>query len=249
MAYRHLAGLLRVLGQLPESDVAFRKASALFEQLEALSILGPDTRSELVNAHVDFAANLGAQNKGEEQAHHLRRAVQIAEGLVKEIPEAPQYGDKLVNANLYLARLCTPDEREKILRRNLPLAKEPGLLAKVHLELSGLLGTLGRNPEAEQTAREAAKLLERLVAQETSASWAQGYLAGTLCELADLVAANGRLQEAADIHSRAVAILDRLAADYPGMHECRHPQAWAHHRHAGVLKKLDRTAEAEQSYR
>src|SRR5262249_8258528 len=145
-------------------------------------------------------------------AHHLRRAVQIAEGLVKEIPEAPQYGDKLVNANLYLARLCTPDEREKILRRNLPLAKE-GTLAKVHLELSGLLGTLGRYPEAEQTAREAAKLLERLVAQETSASWAQGHLGGTLCELADLVAANGRLQEAADIHSRAVAILDRLAAD------------------------------------
>src|SRR5262249_43932353 len=58
LAYRRLGWLHLSLGRLPESEVAFRKAFALFDQLESQSTLGADTRSELVEAHVQYGACL-----------------------------------------------------------------------------------------------------------------------------------------------------------------------------------------------
>ena len=59
----------------------------MFEELEAQSPLEPNTRVGLVRAHTFFAAlRLGLGNR-EEHEEHLRRAVRIAEDLVKALAD------------------------------------------------------------------------------------------------------------------------------------------------------------------
>jgi len=248
-AYRRLADLHRWLGQHRDAEAAYRRAFALFDLLAAQSPIEPDTRNDLVMAHIEFAYNLLELGKREEQEASIRLAVRLAERLVREFPDDPRHVDQLVSANNALARLSPPGEAEQILRRNLALTKEEWLLGHVHNELRRLLEAQGRLAEAEQAASEAAKLWEQMVARDPSAHWAQLVLGDTLSFLADCAAARGCLDESAEIHGRALASLDRLAADYPGAHSYRVAQPWAHHKYAGVLRKLNRAADAERSYR
>jgi serine/threonine protein kinase len=249
VAYRRLADLHRYLGRFPEAEASYRKAFALFDLLTAQSPLEPETRNDLVSANIEFAHSLSEQGKRDEYERSIRRAVRLAGDLVREFPDDPRHGDQLASANNALASLCPPGEAERILRRNLTLTKQDWLLGHTHNELMGVLQAQGRLAEAEQAASEAARQWELTVARDPSADWAQMAHGDTLSSLADCMAANGRLQESAEIRGRALAILDRLAADYPGVHSYRVVQSWAHHKHAGVLRKLNRTADAERSYR
>jgi serine/threonine protein kinase len=157
VAYRRLADLYRWLGQHRNAEATYRRAFALFAQLAALSPLTPETRSDLVMAHIEFAHSLVEQGKRDEHEAFIRRAVRLAEQLVREFPDDPRHGDQLVSANNALAGLRPPGEAEQILRRNLTLTKEDWLLGHVHNELRSVLEAQGRLAEAEQTASEAAQ--------------------------------------------------------------------------------------------
>ena len=75
------------------------RAFALFDLLEAQSPLDPDTRNDLVMAHLELAYNHGKQGKRAKDEASIRRAVRLAERLVREFPDDPRHGDQLVSAN------------------------------------------------------------------------------------------------------------------------------------------------------
>jgi serine/threonine protein kinase/tetratricopeptide (TPR) repeat protein len=248
MANRRLAALYRELGQYAESEAAFRDAFALFARMEAQAPLEPSIRDDLVLAHIEFAYSLGGQRKRDEQEQNIRRAVEIAEGLLKEFPHAG-FGDRLANAIGHLAQFSSPGEEERLRRRALTLAKQPWQLGHTLGGLGELVGGQGRYAEAEQLAREAVKAWEQTAALYPEANWSKNLHGTSLVQLARWVAASGRLPEALEISSRAITILDKVAADYPRVYEYQSSQSRAHHRHAVILKMLNRTTEAEESYR
>src|SRR5262249_20082952 len=148
-----------------DAEADYRRAFALFDLLAAQSPLEPETRNDLVGAHLQFAHSLREQGKRAEDEASIRRAVWLAERLVREFPDDPRHGDQLVSARNALARLCPSGEAEQIFRRNLTLTKQDHLLGQVHTELGRQLAAQGRLAEAEQAASEAAKLWERVVAR------------------------------------------------------------------------------------
>jgi len=147
LAYRRLADVHRNLGQYTEAETGFRKAFAIFDELEAQAPLEPSTRRDLSLAHLELANTLALLGNRKEQANSTRRAVEIAEQLVKEYPNDPNQADMLVDASYTLAAVTAasqPEESEKILRRNLTLTKTPYLRANIYRCLGALLSGQGR---------------------------------------------------------------------------------------------------------
>ena len=250
-AYQRLAKIQRSLGHLAEAEQSFRKAFAMFEELEAQAPFEPSTRSALARAYPLFARFLSELGNREEPEEHLRRAVQLAEDLVKEFPKDPSYGDLLVAANVNLITLTRrpPDQEEEMLRRNLKLTKDTYLVAYIYWHL-GILGVRqGRYPEAKKDYLKSLEQCETLASENPSSSMALRDLSSVLVQLADTMAADGQREEAEPLCRRATASFDKLATDYPGIHDYRERHAWAHFQYANLLKKLDRTADAERAYR
>jgi eukaryotic-like serine/threonine-protein kinase len=251
-AYRRLAAIQRSLGQLVEAEKSFRKALAMFEELEAQSPLEPSTRVALVQAHCQFGRFLsGLGNREEPAEEHLRRAVQMAEDLVKEFPKDPGHGELFVSANVNLITLTRlpPDQAEEMLRRNLKLTKNTYLVGYIYWHL-GVLGVRqGRYPEAKKDYLKALERCETVASANPSSSSAQRDLAMIRVDLADAMAADGQREEAEPLYRRAIAIMDKLATDYPGIHSYRTEQAGTHYKYATVLNTLDRRADAEKAYR
>ena len=253
-AYRHLADIHRILGQYVEAETGYGKALALFAELAAVSPLEPSTRRDLSQVHLELAGCLDNLGKREEQANSIRRAVEIAEQLVKESKNVPEDIDRFVDATSNLAvmiGLTRPQEAEKMVRRNLELTNTPALRGNIYRYLAGLLGGQKRYSEAELAGRQALEEYEKIASANPSSipGWVQFYRGATLQQLATSVAATGRLQEAEQISGRAITILDKLATDYPAGPGYTASQAWAHQQRASLLKKLNRTAEAEKAYR
>ena len=76
-AYRRLANIHRNLGQYAEAEKGYRKAFAMFAELEAQSPLEPSLRRDLSSAHLEIAACVRDLGNREEQEKHTRRAVEI----------------------------------------------------------------------------------------------------------------------------------------------------------------------------
>ena len=252
LAHRRVAGIHRHLGQYPEAEKAFRTAIAMLEELGVSSALEPALRLELVSIHIEFGWTLGLLGKGAESVQNVRRAVQVAEKLVEDFPDVPVYRPALLNASNVLAGQLTsgqPEEAEKILRRNLPLADDAFSLEGIHRGLGHVLMARRRLPEAEAAFREALKYSEKMAAAAPSANWLQGSLAYDLRLLAGVLATTQRQAEADEYQRRAILIVDKLATDFPAGPGYRCNLADAHVEHADLLKKMNRAVDAEKAYR
>lgn len=250
-AFRRLAVIQRGLGQLVEAEQSYRMYFAMFEELQAQAPLEPSTRASLVRAHTFFAALRLELGDREEHEEHLRQAVRIAEDLVQEFPKDPICGDALVNANIHLITQIRhpPDQEEELLRRNLTLTKAPHLVGSIHLQLGHLRVRQERYAEAVKEFLKSLEVFESIASASPSWWSAQYDLGSVLLYLADAVAADGQGEKAEALYQRATAILDKVATDYPGFHHYRAFQAVAHYHYANFLKKLERTADAENGYR
>ena len=107
----------------------------MFDELGASSALEPALRLELVSIHIEFGWPLGALGKSEESVQNVRRAVQVAEKLDGGLPRRARLSPRPAQRKQSLARSLTsgqPEEAEKILRRNLPLADDAFTLEGIH---------------------------------------------------------------------------------------------------------------------
>ncbi len=255
LAYRRMGSLHYQLGDYRRAEDAYRYAFAMIDELNAESPLEPSIRSELIFYHIGFSWVLNNQGKKEEQEKALRRAVAVAEDLVKKLPEVPTYRDYLADARNQLAGAIAgtkPEEAAKILRQNLALLEDGNSVwhrAQTYQNLGALLAKQRRFSEAEDAYRQGVRFFEKAVAKSPSLRWMPIDLSGTLQQLAKIVEANGRPAEAEEICRRAVPILDQLAADFPAGPHYRWCQADVHFQHALLLKKLKRSTAAEQAYR
>jgi eukaryotic-like serine/threonine-protein kinase len=254
LAYRRMGSLHYRLGDYRQAEDAYRRAFAMLDQLDAESPLERDVLSQMILSLIDFSWVLRTQGKDEEEKA-LRRAAEIAEGLVKESPNVPVYRELLVDASNRLAGLIAktqPEEAEKILNRNLILVEELNSFwhrAHTHHNLGRLRAWQRRFAESEDSQRHAAELFEKAAAESPAQRWVEVDLAETLAQLAFVISANGRHQEAEEICRRAIRLCDQLAADFPAGPHYRWGQARAHSQHASYLRTLNRPAEAEQAYR
>src|SRR5262249_24475594 len=125
LAYQRVGRIQNYLGQDAEAEKAYRTAIGMLEELARASPLDPALRAKLVAILIEFSGPLSVLGKGEEALTNVRRAVEIAEKLVEDFPDVPAHRPRLVAARNDLAGALTgrqPDEAEKLLRRNLPLA-------------------------------------------------------------------------------------------------------------------------------
>jgi len=254
LAYRRMANLHFYLGDYGKAEDAYRKAFAMLDGLHAVAPLDPGTRSDLMFSHIEYSRVLNNQGKTEEEEKALRHAVAVGKALVAQFPGVPAYRDQLTNASNCLADAIAkrdPAEAEKVLRRNLDVAREstdPWLRGQTRLSLGTLLANQLRHAEAEDACRQAIPFFEKAVEQSPSLAWLHAGLTMALEQLAAAVESQGRPQEAEEIYRRVIAIPDRLAADYPAGPHYRWGQASARFKHASLLKILQRPAEAEQGY-
>jgi tetratricopeptide (TPR) repeat protein len=255
LAYRRMGSLHFQLGDYRRAEDAYRKAFAVLDQLDAESPLEPGIRRGLVGYYIGFSWVLRNQGKFDEGEKALRRAVAVAEGLVKKSPEVASYREALVDASNRLADAIAgsqPKQAEKILRRNLTRTEGTTSLwdrARTYRSLGDLLTRQRRFSEAEDAYRQGVRLFNKAAAKSPARLRMPVDLAGTLRQLAKVVDARGRPQEAEEIYRRAIPLFDKLAADFPAGPHNRWGQAAVHFRHGLLLQKLKRSAEAEQEYR
>jgi eukaryotic-like serine/threonine-protein kinase len=265
LAYLRMASLHFGLGDYGNSEEAYRKGFAMLDEPHAQSPLEPSTRGALVSYYSGFASVLRNQDKFEDGEKALRRAVAVAEELLKESPDCGPFRDHVVTARNRLAnalafprgllanaRRAELEEAEQILERNLLLARETTSFwdrAQTYRHLGVVLDKQGRFSDAEDACRKGVLFFEKALAKSPSSRWLHGELAETLKQLAGVVSRNGRLEEALGICRRAIPVLDKFAADFPSGPHIRWNQAGVHYQHAWLLTKLKRPTESEQEYR
>jgi tetratricopeptide (TPR) repeat protein len=264
LAYLRMASLHFGLGDYGKSEEAYRKAFTMFDELEAASPLEPSIRSQLVSSLIGFSWVLRNQGKLAEGEKALRRAVAVAEDLLKEFPDSRPYRDLVITVRNRLASaIVSPglvanaqrtalEEGEQLLRRNLVLTHQTTSFwdrAQTYRNLGVVLAKQRRFSEAEDAYRQGILFFEKALANPSSPRSLQVELAGTLKQLATAVESNGRLEEAEAICRRVIPLFDRFAADFPAGPHNRWGQAEIHAQHAALLRKLKRFAQAEQAYR
>ena len=264
-AYWNIGSLHLQLGDYGKAEAAYRTAFTMFDELDAEAAPEPAMRAQMIAHHMGFAWVLRNQAKFAEGEKALRRAVAVAEGLLRDFPDVPLHRDRLIEAsNRLAAALAAPgpkffnpgtpaqlEEAEKILHRNLKLSEGSTKLwdrAQTYQALGDLLQKQRRLPEAEKACRQGLDLFEKALAKAPSPKL-QVDVAGTLKQLAGLVHANGRPDEAEPIYRRALPLFDKFAADFPAGPHNRWGQADTHFQHALLLHKLKKNAEAEKAYR
>jgi serine/threonine protein kinase/tetratricopeptide (TPR) repeat protein len=252
LGYLRVGRIQYFLGQYPEAEKAYRNALGVLEELDGPSPLEPALRLRRLCILFEFAGTLAAVSKDEEAMGNIRRAVAMAEDLAADFPDVPAYRTQMISARTNLAAALIarqPDEAEKILRRNLPLADGPWELEGIHRVLGEVLMATRRFPEGEAAYRQAVKYAEKMAAASPAVTQIQSDLIHGLRRLAEVLAATERPQEAEKHLCRAILICEKLANNSQASPHHRHGLASLHSEYAAVLKQLGRTAEAGDAYR
>ena len=237
---------------LPEAEARYRKAFAIIADLAAELPLDPELRRLMIGSRNGFADVLSELGKTAERDEQIRAAIAMGEQLVKDFPENADYAAALVAANTRLARWIAPNqpgEADKILRRDLTLARDPYSQARTYHQLGKLARHQGRDREAEQFLRKALEFQEVVVSTRARERTMQESLLRILGALGECLVANERLQEAEQIYSRAAVLWDKLVTEEPGIEPNLVGQARAHQSRGDVLQKLNLAAEAASAYR
>jgi serine/threonine protein kinase/Flp pilus assembly protein TadD len=248
-AHRRVGRIHHHLGQHKDAERAYRNAFAMFDKLDPSAFADPALLQQMVQCHIEFSWPLYELGKNDESLQHIRRAVELADKLDKKAPGNLTY---ILNARNNLASLLLgqePHEAEKILKENLVLADGAYNLEAAHRGLRNVFTFTGRLPQAEESARQALKYAEQMLAQNPSADWVQNAVANDQIDLARVIARQQRPEDAEEIQRRAVLILDKLATDFPNGPGYRKALAVALIENAELLEKLGRAKDAEKAYR
>ena len=164
---------------------------------------------------------------GAEQAY--RQQLSLAQGLVKEAPDKPEYRRDEAEAHLdygeILLRLGRTREAERVLREGvklqealtaeLPTVNHQLTMAMLLTGLGHLLEHTGRRGEAESLYRRGLGILEKLESKEADDPLFRKTLVTSLGALGRLLRDTGRAGEADAVYRRCVALLEPVLRAQP----------------------------------
>jgi tetratricopeptide (TPR) repeat protein len=224
IAYGRAAEIHRYMGNKSKAEELMRESIVRLEKLAAEPEGTPADRAALVNYY--NALPFYAIAPRDEMVAKQRRAIELAEQLVKEFTDDLSYKRGLTRSYGILGRSLVPaqlEEAERCMRHSLLLAEEMG----DQVAIAAACGDLGylmmnkSNPEAEQWFRRAIAIWEK---QGTQSSWHRFHremLARYLSELGNSLVSAGKPKEAAEAFRRSVDIWLALMKDYPSVPESR----------------------------
>jgi serine/threonine protein kinase/Tfp pilus assembly protein PilF len=266
-AHQFAGWILMRLGQNVKAEVAFRRAIAILEKVQAGPPAGIDSRQALVCAY-----RLGESYRWlghmliragrlEEAEGLLRRGVAVSAELVAAAPGAP--GNRLQLCETWrllgdvLGKAGRPQEARRCYKQALEVAR--GIMAdfpalgevasydECHW-LGNLLQDLGRHQEAERPYRLNLDLAHRLVAESPAVVEHWQKLALSQSSLARLYVRTGRLDEAEQVYRQGIKLSEQAASRFPDVATYPDGPAWSHVSLGDVLWVRGQYAAAAEEY-
>jgi serine/threonine protein kinase len=247
-AYERAAEIHRYLGNRSKGDELMGESLARFEKLAAESGATVADRVALVNCYNDLSF-YGVLSHDQRVAK-MRRAVQLAGQLARELPDQAYYKLALARSHANLGRLLIPDqleEAEKLMREALRLVEETDdqpLLANASFDM-GWVMLNKRDPEAQQWFRRAIPMWEKL---GTQSSHYRSMAAASLSGLGDSLLISQKSQEAAESFRQSADIWASLMKDYPSIARWRSECAGDYVRLGNSLVAAGQAAAAKLAY-
>jgi serine/threonine protein kinase len=255
-----LDGMAKVYSIRKEHDKSRQVAERAVVVAEEFVAAGPD-HPERINLLARALNELGNVNPEprDEQLPSYRRAAELAERLVAEHAEAPEYRISLAAAVGSLARIAyimgryeeslrlnnrVAEVREALRRADPADAKNRRGLGAAYQTAGMALIRLGRFEEALAELRRASQIQEELAAEQPAVIEYQTVLAGTYVYAAYALQSLGRPEEALKASRRQLAVYDLLVSRHPDRPELNNALASALTNAAWFLQGLGRTDEA-----
>ena len=228
-AYKRIARVYFLLGDLDKSLEFYGRGSPLLEQLLAESPENPEYRHLLGVVYFERSFVLHGKGKIPDALALRQRSLDLLETLADEHPDVAEFRRARVHVcnrmGMVLQSSNRPQEAEKAQRRGLALAKQlvtdfpkearfPEEVGFCCLDLGNLL--IETNPEeSEKTLEQGLRVWEELSAREPWDPAFREHIGYTVDALAGLRTRAGHYREAIRLHCRALGLYQKLAADFP----------------------------------
>jgi tetratricopeptide (TPR) repeat protein len=252
-AYQRMGRLNQILDRPRESEIAYRRAVALGQQLAADFPNQPRFRLELASSHNCLGVLLlRATGRRTEAESAYVEALMIFKQLVTDFPTERKFRQALAGIQNNLGNLLHETGRLKeaesfqaealAIRKQLIIDSptEPTLrraLASSYSNLGWLLQSTGRLKEAESAFRDALDIQKKVAAEFPNQPDFQLLLATIHNNLGNLLRKTGRPGEAQAAHAGALTIYKQLVAEFPNRPEFRRELNDAEAQHARRAKK------------
>jgi tetratricopeptide (TPR) repeat protein len=264
LAYKHLADVLRQLGQPDPAEEAYGQAITLLGRLAAEFPHWPGYRQQLADSYNWLGELRRTSTRLVDAEPPYRQALRLQQGLMTEHPDEPQYqlerARTLYNLGLLQQALRRSSQAGDAYAESIHLLQDlterfptrPAYrqeLARVHINRGIFFRQTDRRPEAEEAYGKAGRLLEQLVGQfpkvpEYRHEWAVSTLnLGNL-----LLSTPERRPDVARHYRQAVTLLERLVADFPGVPVYRKDLANSYNSLGNGLVAGDDGRAAEQAW-
>jgi serine/threonine protein kinase len=230
-AYKRLADIHQMLGQVEQAEQAFRQAVALFEALSSEFPSVPEYRRDLGVALFWLSVLLKNNIQDKQEALKMyRRSFDLRAELVDEFPTVPEYLSELahchVDLGLVLSDLGRHEEALAELRQGLDLRAQlasrfPDMfeyreaLAHSHHWLGSRLMDLEQFEEAEKHLRQCLTLRKSQAAEFPDSAKCQHDLAHIHNYMGNLLLQTGQTEEAVEHLRIAAGVGEELVANFP----------------------------------
>jgi len=230
LAARRAGDILRLMGNVPQSEHAYAEAIRLLEGLAATVPESEDYRRDLAASHNGLAQLWQETDRAAESEGHYLAGAKLLAQLAAERPADTDFPRQLGvvwnNLGIYLSRAGRLDEaaaaHEKAVSLRRPLAERFSDRAEFRLDtaislanLAAVKAKLKDNAAALALLREALRLRESLPEVMTAESEFRLATASLQNNLGAALAAGGESLGASDAYRQAITTLERLAQDYP----------------------------------
>jgi serine/threonine-protein kinase len=259
LAFGQVGEIRALLGEPAEAEAAFDRAVALLRASADEPATSREAREGLATALNQRGMLVGDQGRYPQALEGLGEAIRLLEGLRAADPDDPsrpkRLADVLNNRALILRRSGREAGAvEADLRRAQGLVVPFGeadpedrrRLARIELNLGGLLYESGPADRAEASLRRAIDLLDRLVAEAPDDPQYRKDLIAAHISLCGALAATHRFDEGEGRGRRAVDLAKALVVDFPGAPVYKDQEAKAWYNLGQVHGKAGRVAEAEE---
>jgi tetratricopeptide (TPR) repeat protein len=237
-ACQRMGSLHDTLGRHKEAEEALDKAVAMLELLVEEFPAQAEYRQELLRTYWDLAASLAGTGRAKDGEAVTRKAIQIGEQLVAELPDDPVNQDLLAGHYNILGGCLSglvgggarPREAEQAFRQALRLREKLAAASPDKPDYRHTLGvTLGNLALLLMSQRgdgkEVRQLAKRAVEEDEAAHKLdprhpryRSSLCTGLGTLAMQLGGSGEVGEAVKLLRRAVDVREKLVADWPDVH-------------------------------
>jgi serine/threonine-protein kinase len=262
LAFGQVGEIRALLGEPTAAEAAFDRAVAMLRASADASPPSREAREGLATALNQRAMLVGEQGRYPQALEDLGESIRLREATKADDPDNPirpkQLADALHDRALVLRRSGRDAGAvEADLRRAQGLVVPFGeadpedrrRLARIELNLGGLLYESGQADRAEASLRRAIDLLDRLVAESPDNPQYRKDLIAAHISLCGGLSAADRFDEGEGRGRRAIDLAKALGADFPGVPVYKDQEAKAWFNLGQVIGKAGRIDEAEACHR